>query len=170
MASLAQATRISSLLENSQHFDGNVDQINETLDLIKDVSKSWSDVMSKNFLQIFIELGMTKEKFPKFFIGKTGEEVVNGLTILHIFAAHGNLEMVQIFIEKVDNKNPPTVAGDTPLHFAAEYGHTNVFQAIFERLQEKNPTTIEGTTPLHLAAEGGHYEICQVINLNAFSR
>ena len=165
MASLAQATRISSIMENSQHLNGNVDEINETLDLIKDVSKSWSDVMSKNFLQIFIELGMTKEKFPKFFKGKTGEEVVNGLTILHIFAAHGNLEMVQIFIEKVDNKNPPTVAGDTPLHFAAEYGHTNAFQAIFEKLQEKNPTTIEGTTPLHLAAERGHFEICQVTKL-----
>ena len=165
MASLAQATRISSIMENSQHLNGNVDEINETLDLIKDVSKSWSDVMSKNFLQIFKELGMTKEKFPKFFKGKTDVEVVNGLTILHIFAAHGNLEMVQIFIEKVDNKNPPTVAGDTPLHFAAEYGHTNAFQAIFEKLQEKNPTTIEGITPLHLAAEGGHYEISQVIKL-----
>ena len=77
MASLAQATRISSIMENSQHLNGNVDEINETLDLIKDVSKSWSDVMSKNFLQIFNELGMTKEKFPKFFKGKTDVEVVD---------------------------------------------------------------------------------------------
>ena len=159
MASLAQATRISTILENSQHLNGNVDEINETLDLIKDVSKSWSDVMSQNFLQIFDELGMTPAQFPKCFKGK---EVVNGLTILHIFAAHGTLEMVQILIENVDTKNPPTVAGDTPLHFAAEFGHTKVFRAIFEKVQEKNPTSIEGTTPLHLAANGGFHEICQV--------
>ena len=159
MASLAQATWI---LGNPQHLDSNVHKINESLDLIKDISKSWSDVMSKNFLQIFNELGMTKAKFPKFFKGKTGEEVVNGLTILHIFAAHGTLEMVQILIENVDTKNPPTVAGDTPLHFAAEFGHTKVFRAIFEKVQEKNPISIEGTTPLHLAANGGFHEICQV--------
>jgi ankyrin repeat protein len=60
------------------------------------------------------------------------------------------LEVVQIFMEKLINKNPVGGRyGGTPLHFAAEEGHMEVINCILYKVENKNPQDSNGTTPLH---------------------
>ena len=66
-------------------------------------------------------------------------------------AEKGHLEVVQIFMEKLIDKNPVGGRfGGTPLHFAAEEGHMEVVNCILNKVENKNPQdTNNGTTPLH---------------------
>ena len=91
----------------------------------------------------------------------------SGLTLLHVAAAHGKLDICGFIIGKVEDKNPATLFGkDTPLHFAAEYGHLSVYKLLFNHVVDKNPKNNVKMTPLHNAAENGHLAICEFILKN----
>ena len=68
-----------------------------------------------------------------------------------------------MFIDCVDNKNPPNKFGETPLHQAALSGNLQLCESILETLENKNPPNLRGKTPLHFSAEGGHTSICKLI-------
>ena len=91
----------------------------------------------------------------------------SGLTLLHVAAAHGKLDICGFIIGKVEDKNPVTWPGkETPLHFAAEYGHLSVYKLLSEHVVDKNPKNLVDNTPLHQAAQNGHLAICEFILKN----
>ena len=77
----------------------------------------------------------------------------------------GFLEICQILIDHLENKNPMNLGGYTPLHEAARYGYFEICMLIIETLIDKNPKSILGITPLHLAAcaPSNSFEICKLI-------
>ena len=78
------------------------------------------------------------------------------LTLYQKAVNEGNLDICQIIIQKVDNKNPPLKSfgnpSDTPLHIAAQEGHVEICRLIISHVEDKNPKNDEGSTPLHSAA------------------
>ena len=88
-------------------------------------------------------------------------------TPLHFAANNGHLEICQLIISNVDDKNPnANWAGEaSPYHLASEKGHLEVVKLFLETLTDKNPMDEppKRGTPLHLAIENGHFEICQMI-------
>ena len=99
-----------------------------------------------------------KDKMPK---------TIWGWTICHEAAYLGNLKILELIIENLVDKNPPTTKGRnigvTPLHLAAQEGHVNVCRFILKYVKEKNPPKEDGVTPLHSAAYFGHLEACKVL-------
>lgn len=57
-------------------------------------------------------------------------EVTNdsGLTLLHVAAMSGKLDVVQLLVDKGANVNAKADSGETPLHLAAANGHTDVIK------------------------------------------
>ena len=92
-----------------------------------------------------------------------------GMTPLHSAAMHGNLQICQMIIEKVNVSNPVTNDGRyTPLHIAAESGCFEICKLIIDKLADKNPQNIDGETPLHRAADNDpfcedHFKIFKLI-------
>ena len=88
----------------------------------------------------------------------------DGWTPLHTAACYGQLEIVQLITESLDNKNPSSSnSGWTPMHMAASNGHPKVVKHIIEQVEDKNPADKRGWTPLHLAARYGHADVVKVI-------
>ena len=79
-----------------------------------------------------------------------------GLTVLHVAAIEGHLEICKLIFSEVDNKSPLDDKGRTPLHYAAMQGHSEIYKFIAERVEEKNPPDNQGKTPLHKAIDCGH--------------
>ena len=97
-------------------------------------------------------------------------------TPLHFAAENGFLEICEMLMENMNEKNPKNNASRTPLHLAAEKGHFEVCRLIVENVQcdhdlKKNngyPCEINHIdhyrfTPLHIAAMKGHLQICNLI-------
>ena len=82
--------------------------------------------------------------------------MVLGLTVLHVAAIEGHLEICKLIVSEVDDKNPLDNQGRTPLHYASIYGHSEIYKFIAERVEEKNPPDNQGKTPLYMAIARGH--------------
>ena len=65
------------------------------------------------------------------FIGRTtyNSRDDEGLIALHVAAQNGHLEVCQLIITNVEDKNPTNNHGLTPLHAAAEKGHLEIPRA-----------------------------------------
>ena len=92
----------------------------------------------------------------------------------HFAAEFGFLEICEMIMENMDEKNPKGDWGVTPLHRAAENGKLEVCKLIVENLQcdkemckryqcDKNPKNDHNFTPLHMAAMNGHLQVCKLI-------
>ena len=87
-----------------------------------------------------------------------------GMTAFNLAASNNHLNLCQVIIEQLQNKNPgDSLHLTTPLHYAALRGHFKICKLIMKSVQDKNPRSIVGYTPLHYAAENGHYDICSLI-------
>ena len=90
--------------------------------------------------------------------------VTNSVTLFHLAAENGEIELCKLIIPHINVKNPKNSNGWTPLHFAAKKGHIEICRLILNTLTEdKNPECHHGATPLHLAARYGHLEICKLL-------
>ena len=89
-------------------------------------------------------------------------------------AKKGFLEICEMIMENMDEKNPKGDWGVTPLHRAAENGKLEVCKLILENLLcnremckryqcDKNPKNDNYFTPLHMAGMIGHLEVCKLI-------
>ena len=90
----------------------------------------------------------------------------NGWTPLHWAADFGHVEIAQLIMSHVDEKNPADRDASTPLHAAAQNGHIKVVQLIMLCVHKKNPANKYGRTPLYWAAREGHAEVVQHILQN----
>ena len=80
-------------------------------------------------------------------------------------ATKGNLEMTQLFMNKLLDKNPKGGRfGGTPLHFAADEGHINVMNCILDVVEDKNPSDNNGLTPLHSLIKHGYSDTFKLIH------
>ena len=83
-----------------------------------------------------------------------------GFTPLHYAAKDGHVQVCQLILAQVRDKNPEAIGGWTPLHSAADNGHLEVCRLIVSLLtRNKNPADDEGETPMDRAALGGHKAI-----------
>ena len=84
-------------------------------------------------------------------------------TPLHFAAECGFLEICEMIMENMEEKNPKNNSWVTPLHEAATKGHLEVCKLILENVPEKNPRNFYHFTPLHMAAMKGHHQVCKLI-------
>lgn len=77
------------------------------------------------------------------------ERGANEVTLLHIAAEVGNLEMVRLLILAGAQLDVSDRNGWAPLHCAARNGHEEVITALFSAGADCNITTLDRNTPLH---------------------
>ena len=85
---------------------------------------------------------------------------------LHIAAFYGHVEVVELFMANVGDKNLRDNEGwKTPLLSAIEGGNLNVCILLVEKYKaDVNMSDNYGMTPLHLASKLGQLEICQFLS------
>ncbi|GMY20732.1 protein ACCELERATED CELL DEATH 6-like [Fagus crenata] len=100
------------------------------------------------------------EKFPN----AISEEDACGRIPLHYAAYYGDLEAVELFLEKtISLAYKKDKEGMSSLHISAKVGHVNVMRTLFT----KCPYTLElldnkGRTALHLAVESGNIDAVEI--------
>lgn len=107
-----------------------------------------------NISRILIERGVSVEKRDGL-----------GLTPLHLAAAKGSLEQVQLLIEHgADIATIIDSNGETTLHFAAQNSHTDVLRFVLEHGPlDVNCETYLNVTALHHAVVSGKAEGCELL-------
>lgn len=84
-------------------------------------------------------------------------------TPLHFAALKGFLQICELLIDCVENKNPLDFENCTPFHYAALCGHFHVVKLFIEKNVDVDMKTNDGSTALHFAAKCGHYKVCKLI-------
>ena len=91
----------------------------------------------------------------------------DGLTILHLAAGSGNMEVVEIIVNnsfvRLDNKSTEKATSSTALHLAAKYEHLDVVKFLCEKGASVNIKNDIGSTPLHCAAFTGNTAIIEYL-------
>ncbi|CAI6084048.1 unnamed protein product [Clonostachys chloroleuca] len=89
----------------------------------------------------------------------------HGETVLHIAAAVGNCDCLEVLLDKGIAGHSHTLDkyDRTPMHHAAARGRTEAVRILAQRGGDVNLKTIEGFTPLHFAAKIGHPSIVKVL-------
>lgn len=98
----------------------------------------------------------------------TESDSLNKMTMLHMAAFSGNVEMVRMILATRPAQKVDVEAADgdewTPLHYAADRGHADVVRILVEEEgANANARDTSRRTPLHLAALGGHTEVIAVL-------
>ena len=121
----------------------------------------WRKVIQRSPLEIVKGISQMIAQFYRFSI-KNKNGIVK-CSPVHIAAEHGNLNLCQHTIDRVDDKNPKDLREETPLHWAAA---RDVCKLILKNVSEKNPKDVGQITPLHMAAAVKNLELCKLILLN----
>ena len=79
-----------------------------------------------------------------------------GRTPMHIAAAFGHLNVVQLIQTTTGVANPADANRFTVLHMAAFCGKLEIVQELVKDLGNKNAADAEGMTVIHNGAEQGH--------------
>lgn len=90
----------------------------------------------------------------------------NQLTTLHVAAASGSREVVDLLLSDAINSDPKAarVNNFTPLHAAAMHGHTAICEVLVRAGAEVNvQTEPQKYAPLHSAAYGGHVDTIRLL-------
>jgi len=82
---------------------------------------------------------------------------------LHSAAREGQVDVCQMIVDNVRDKNPMNSDGTTPLHVAAEHNQPKICRIIMRHLKDMHPIDRWGWSPLHWAVSKGHYEVCLAI-------
>lgn len=83
--------------------------------------------------------------------------------LIHKFAQHGNLEMIQLLVEFGANLNSSDNQGVTALMMAAKEGHFEAADLLVKSGAEINSTDSKGSTALVYAARSGHNDLLQLL-------
>ncbi len=87
-------------------------------------------------------------------------------TLLTYAAENGNLELVNLLLEKKSDVNAKSEEGGTPLAFAAQKGHADVVKVLIEKKANPNEVLSNGLTPLAVAVNKGHLTAVDIMLKN----
>ena len=106
-------------------------------------------------------------KNPQVFLNNT-ELLIDqdGWKLIHHAVRIGILEICELIIENIEDKNPGGKAGLTAYHCAAWGGNLEICQLIAKHIEETNPTDNDGKTPLYYAKRNGHDQVAEFISDN----
>jgi ankyrin repeat protein len=88
------------------------------------------------------------------------------LTLLHGAAKNGNVEIIRLLLDHVDNDTRfKTWRSETALHAAARSGHVEVVQLLLHHPYHNDfrCSTFSGESPLQLAALQGHWKVAKIL-------
>lgn len=94
----------------------------------------------------------------------------NGLTAFVIAVIHGNVEIVELMLQKGANVNRPSYLDIkwSPLQLAVKHGHLKVVELLVKHKDIKiNQANREGLTPLIIAATSGRVDIVEILLKNS---
>jgi len=86
-----------------------------------------------------------------------------GKTALHIAAAHGRDDVVQLLLHYKADIEARSDGGWSPLHNACDKGSVPTVCALLRAGASVNCQLLNGITPLHLAAQAGHYDVVECL-------
>ena len=88
-----------------------------------------------------------------------------GRSVLHYFAATGDIHLIESMVEQGIYVNVGDDEGLTPLHYAAAFGQLESVCTLLGLGGRKSMTKVAGTsgTPLHQAVAGGHKDIVSLL-------
>ena len=88
----------------------------------------------------------------------------DGRSALHLAAANGDRELVEMLLSSGANPNVQNRVGETPLHFAAAHGHLETVRILIAHGAFLNARSrFTRITPVMAAAESGHPEVVQLL-------
>lgn len=82
-------------------------------------------------------------------------------TILHMAAAFGYVDMVELFLDSGADPNIQDSFGRTPLIIAAAYSSVDVIKLLLSHSVDVNLQCLRGLTALHMVARSGDHEMIQ---------
>ena len=84
-------------------------------------------------------------------------------TPFHIAARKGELNVCNLIIHNIIDKNPFNDKGETPLHIFSELYYLEMRKLLIGNINVKSPSVKICQTPVHLAATRGNVSICEYI-------
>ena len=84
-------------------------------------------------------------------------------TALHWAASNGNMNIVEILLDRGIDINSKDTYGNTALHYAAMNGKMNIVEILVDRGIDINSKNNIGWTALHLAAMNGYTNIVEML-------
>jgi hypothetical protein len=87
----------------------------------------------------------------------------DGETPLHQGAKYGQVEVLDVLLDKGSNVNAKTPEGATPLHFAAAFGQLEAVRLLVARGADVDPREETGITPIMAARAAGHDEVVKAL-------
>ena len=131
----------------------------------EDVPSALDVAIIKGQSEIF-KFIMVDEENANTFIITNGITTTNGVTILHLAARYGHLDLCQFLIQNLPKQNRRSGNGWTPFHEAACFGHLKVCKFLMEYVSNINAGNSSDVTALHLAAKENKLNICKMLIKN----
>ena len=86
---------------------------------------------------------------------------------LHIAAYKGHIDIVQFFVNRLEEVNPPTTdsrgSNWTPLHVASANDKLSVVKYLTEKVSNPSVKDKLGKTPYDLALKAGHTDVSEFL-------
>lgn len=159
----------------------------KTCEILIDTLKHITHQSSKEYLSLILTKNLNK-RTPIHEAAKTGNfEILNLFfrlinqnernhedfddefrTSLHLAAAAGHTQIVQLLIDQGANVSSCDMNDSTPLHEAAAYNHYHCVDILLQSQAPLNQFDGKHNTPLHRASQHGHWNIVRLLlNSNA---
>lgn len=143
---------IELLLKENIYMDGEEGQ-----DKLGRSPLHWACATGKTHLA---ELLLTRSRPPR---ADVHAVEIRGKTSLHLAAAHGWDDLVQLLLIHGANVAAKSDGGWSPLHNACELGSETIVRILMGTGSDINAKLLNGMTPLHLAAQAGHVAVVKCL-------